>query len=494
MKFSKKVVVWLIAAVMLLSVPAQVMASSDIGFFGFGNTIVSSLPKPGNTETTTKIKKENIKITTTSTEARLNFDASHMIYKIKEYNLLLNKWEDINFINNSTYLQISNLSPNTFHKIKVTAGKRVIGVYTFTTKPANIKKINSKVTEEDITLTWSNPDNYTTQVYKRMLTPEEIDEIEKAKLEAEEAQRAKEEAEKEEETTRPGEFYAEMPTEEEEETTVLTFDDLSEEEQEKCKWKLVCEVKDTKYVDTDVEGGNYYYYKVRYVCKTKQSTQYSDFRHYNELLVPLEEEGILKIDGFTIIRQNDPVNRLVAYPFTKGDGRTIGTSGCGVCAALMVIRNTSDYDTSLEDFTKEVIKAGGRVAVGSDLDKISKLMKSKYHYNYEYTNDIDKLKEHLRKGYMCVANVGASKYFSNGGHFVTIAGITTDENGEEVAIVLDPSFRESKYNEKHRKEAGLKYTEDGIVFSPFKVIKDDGKMLHYALYTPEDAEDTAKSE
>ena len=203
--------------------------------------------------------------------------------------------------------------------------------------------------------------------------------------------------------------------------------------------------------------------------------------------MPLEIDNIQLVNGFTIIRQNDPVNRLVPYEYTKGDGRTIGTSGCGVCAALMVVRNTSEYDTSLEAFTKEVIDAGGRVAVGSDLNNISKLMKSKYHFNYEYTSDIDKLKEHLKKGYMAVANVGASKYFSDGGHFVTIAGIVKDDDGEEVAIVLDPSFRESKYNVKHRKEAGLKYSKDGIVTAPFDVIKDDAKMLHYALYTPENA-------
>ena len=498
MNKSKKIFVTLIAALMLIILPVQVLASADFGFFSFSNSFVSSLPSEKNNTPVKEIKKENIKITTTSTEARLNFDASNMIYTIKEYNILLNKWEDISFLNHSNYLEIGNLSPNTFHKIKVIAGKRVIGVYTFTTKPANIKTIKVKTTRKDVTLYWTNPENYTTQVYKRMLTPEEVDEIEKAKQAAEEAKKKKEEAEKEtteEETSRDGEQYAELTTEEStEETTIKTFDDLTDEEKEKCKWKLITEVKDKKYIDKDVEGDNYYYYKIRYVCKTNNSTQYSAFRYFDEQLVPLEIESIQQVNGFTIIRQNDPVNRLISYPYTKGDGKTIGTSGCGACAALMVIRNTSDYDTSLEAFSKEVIAAGGRVAYGSDLDKISKLMKSKYHFNYEYTSDIGKLKKNLKKGYMCVANVGASQYFSNGGHFVTIAGIVKDENGEEIAIVLDPSFRESKYNEKHRKEAGIKYSKDGIVTAPFKVIKADGKMLHYALYTPEDADKNTDSD
>ena len=487
MKITKKIIVMLIALLMLVSLPVQVLASADISFFGIGNSIVSTLPKTGKSTVKT-IKKENIKITTSAYNARLNFDSSNMIYGISEYNILLNKWEEVPFFNNSNYLEIRNLSPNTYHKIKVTAGKRLIGVYTFTTNPANIKNIKAKATHSEVKLTWSNPEKYTTQVYRRMLTPEEVYEVEKAKREAEEAKKAKEKEEQEEETTRAGEFYAELTTENsDEETTVKTFDDLTDEEKEKCKWKLLDEVKDTKYTDKDVEGDNYYYYKVRYVCRTKKSTQYSDFRHFDEQFVPLEIDNIQLVNGFTIIRQNDPVNRLVPYEYTKGDGRTIGTSGCGVCAALMVVRNTSEYDTSLEAFTKEVIDAGGRVAVGSDLNNISKLMKSKYHFNYEYTSDIDKLKEHLKKGYMAVANVGASKYFSDGGHFVTIAGIVKDDDGEEVAIVLDPSFRESKYNVKHRKEAGLKYSKDGIVTAPFDVIKDDAKMLHYALYTPENA-------
>lgn len=220
-----------------------------------------------------------------------------------------------------------------------------------------------------------------------------------------------------------------------------------------------------------------YYFKVRALIGTKKCKCSKP--------VSVMTRGV-NSEKYVIIRQNDERYKTIEYPY-ENNGKTIGSSGCGVCSALMVLRNTTNYYTQPVDFTNQCLATDCRLAGGSDMERIAEMMNMYYSMNYTMTDSNKLLKEHLEKGYMATAHVGIKLYFSNyGGHFVTVAGIRKGKTpNEDKAIILDPSFSLKKYDDKKRKKLGIEYTSDGLVLAPFDVLYADGKDEYYVLYTPE---------
>ncbi len=426
-RIKSSIIIFLVTILILSAVPFYSYAAPvGSGFPAFTDDFVPSVKS--DNDIVKKEDKDKVSIITSVNNARIFVDDSMTLYTIKQYNLLLGKWEDLTYKNNGKFLLINNLEPDSFHRIKISAGPVSLGYYTFVTRPENIAKTKLKVTKKDVTLMWSNPTKYETEIYRQTADPES--------------------------------------------------------DEENPNWEKLDTVKASKYVDDTVEGDTYYNYKIRYVCKYKDKKQYSQFKTFEEVFVPMEIDNILEVNGYIIIRQNDPLNRTIPYPYND-NGKTIGSSGCGVCSSLMIIRNLTDYEPTLESYAQEIIDCGGRVSSGSDLNAISRYMKSEYHLNYSYTKSIKELKKHLKKGNMAIANVGDKKLFAKSGHFVVVAGITKDEDGNDLAIILDPSFKPSKYEAKHRVDAGIKYSKDGIVTAPFDVLLEDTRLLTFALYEAE---------
>ena len=417
----KKCISLIIAVIIIALVPISAFAQGDNsdGFSLFGDSIQTSVYKKPVIEKDDEKSSENIRIEPFSTFARLFIDKSYISINVTEYNLLFDRWEEISFAHFSNYIQINNLTPDSYHKIKITAGKKHVGTYSFFTKPENIGTVTHEVTKSSVTLHWNNENNYVTEIYKR----------------------AKD-------------------------------DD---------KWELLDKVKADTYADENVEQDSYYEYRARYACKNNGETLYSAYKLFDEVYVPLEINNILEVNGYIIIRQIDPLNKTIPYPY-KDNGKTLGSSGCGVCASLMIIRNMTDYDVKLESYTEKLIEIGARAPYGSNINVISDYLRSEYKLKYKCTKDIEKLKEHLREGNMAIAHVGYNKYFAKSGHFVVVAGIVKDENEEERAIILDPSFRESKYQKQRRIDMGIEYSEDGIVTAPFETLSADCKDEHFTLF------------
>lgn len=184
------------------------------------------------------------------------------------------------------------------------------------------------------------------------------------------------------------------------------------------------------------------------------------------------------------IQQNGSLGKSIAYASSAHKSATIATSGCGVCSSLMILRNSTSYSKDLKTWTNELKKAGCRAAEGTDMGKVSKYLKSNYGFKYEVTSDIDKLIAHLKKGYKAIANVGGKGYFSSGGHFVCVAGITNSGK----AIVLDPYMYTGKFtctcNGINRKNYFSYNSSTYEVTCAFSTIQADAKGSKYYLFTP----------
>lgn len=433
MKQIKKSLITIVIALLVMLVPAQTFAAPGISeqFSAFGDTIQSTFFNKSEKKDTNK-KKPKVTIVTRSDSADIHLNRIYLSYSVSEYNLLLNKWEDIAFTNNFRYIRINNLAPNSYHKVKIFAGKKKLGTYTFYTKPENITGLKTKYSKKEITLKWDNPNKYHTVIYKKS---KKVD-IEGKK-------------------------------------------DTVESE-----WEKVCNTKDNRFTDTEVEEDTYYYYKARFVCTNAGEKQTSAYAEFDEIYIPFEINNILETNGYIIVRQNDKLNSTIPYPY-KDNGKTIGSSGCGVCSSLMIILNMTTFEPKLESYTEALIEKGARAPYGSNINVIADYLKDEYKLKHTFTKDVDKLKQHLKDGNMAIAHVGVNKYFARSGHFVVIAGITKGEDGKERAIILDPTFAKAKYDVKRRVDMGIEYSDDGIVTAPFETVLADCKDEYFTLFTAE---------
>lgn len=184
------------------------------------------------------------------------------------------------------------------------------------------------------------------------------------------------------------------------------------------------------------------------------------------------------------IQQNGSVGKSIPYTNKTHPTSTIATSGCGCCSSLMVLLNQTSYSMTLKKWASILMKRGAREYDGTDMLVVGKIMKNDYGFEYEHTTDLAKLRTHLKAGYKAVAHVGGKGYFSSGGHFVCVAGITKDGK----AIVLDPYYYTNKWTTTVNGIKRSKYftynASTHEVYCYFSTIAADAKAYKYHLFKP----------
>jgi hypothetical protein len=126
-----------------------------------------------------------------------------------------------------------------------------------------------------------------------------------------------------------------------------------------------------------------------------------------------------------------------------GDGKTIGSSGCGPTSAAMVLnkygKNVTAIDTA--DFC---LNHGYRASEGTDPGCFSALA-SNYGLKAEEIDGWDAAKKVLESGQPLIVDVHHSdklpkeRQFTSGGHFIVLAGVYKDQ-----VIINDPGPRDKK--------------------------------------------------
>ena len=128
---------------------------------------------------------------------------------------------------------------------------------------------------------------------------------------------------------------------------------------------------------------------------------------------------------------------------------TIASSGCGLCSACMIIDHlVIGGSLGLEECRDLSYACKANMHVGTDMHILGAALAEKYNLDFEMTNDIDKLVDHLKNGGEAILNVTTDEngvgIFTSGGHYIVA---TAYVNGE--IEILDPSYTRAKYTAKH---------------------------------------------
>lgn len=147
----------------------------------------------------------------------------------------------------------------------------------------------------------------------------------------------------------------------------------------------------------------------------------------------------------------------------KGKHTTVRSSGCGLCSAIMVAdRLLAEYDFDLEAAVRLSCEVEANHKNGTDYKRFAPAFAEKMGLRCESTNDPEQLRQCLRTGGAAVIHIGGDReghigVFSHGGHYV--AAIAEEADGR--IVILDPSYKEGKYEEEGRK--GLVEMKNGVI-------------------------------
>jgi hypothetical protein len=135
------------------------------------------------------------------------------------------------------------------------------------------------------------------------------------------------------------------------------------------------------------------------------------------------------------------------YPSPDLPKATVKSGGCGVCCASMIVENLTAHQIGPKLMATYAINKRARISGGTDMNTLAKAICADYGLEFRTTNDEAELLNHLRAGGMAIANVGGNRggyvgVFSDGGHFIVVAGLTDAGN----CIVLDPGYYPGKFS------------------------------------------------
>jgi len=129
------------------------------------------------------------------------------------------------------------------------------------------------------------------------------------------------------------------------------------------------------------------------------------------------------------------------------EGRgNVGTSGCGLCCACMIVDHLTTSKLEIEDCVKLSEENGANRNVGTNMRVLGKVIAEKYGLEFTGTNDKNEVLNHLKNGGEVIANVsgdreGAIGVFTQRGHFILLLSV---ENN--MVCILDPSYKEGKFD------------------------------------------------
>ena len=139
----------------------------------------------------------------------------------------------------------------------------------------------------------------------------------------------------------------------------------------------------------------------------------------------------------------------------KEDGKktTVSSSGCGLCAGMMVVQFLTGDTVSIEDAISVSYNSRANHAIGTSMKLFAPALCKEKNLIYSISDDITELIACLESDGIAIAHVASyGDYvctFSNKGHYIVVIGYDIDSN--RVAI-LDPSFSYEKYDTDERRD------------------------------------------
>ncbi len=144
-----------------------------------------------------------------------------------------------------------------------------------------------------------------------------------------------------------------------------------------------------------------------------------------------------------------------------GRTTTIKSSGCGLCAAIMVAdRLLPEYQFDLPDAIQLSYDVKANMDIGTDYALYAPAFAEKLGLRYEACANVEGVRQCLRTGGAVVVLVGGSKNGHKGlfcafGHYMTI--IAEEPDGR--FAILDPAFSHQRFKEQGMEEIRAEYLE-----------------------------------
>ena len=167
----------------------------------------------------------------------------------------------------------------------------------------------------------------------------------------------------------------------------------------------------------------------------------------------------------------------------RGKKTTVRSSGCGLCSAVMVAdRLLPNVEFGVEDAVALSYECKANHKNGTDYKRFAPAFAEKFGLDFEMTNDPERLRFCLHTGGAAVLHSKGDRegyigVFTHGGHY--IAAISEERDGR--IAILDPSFKECKYDEEGRQ--GLVELKNGVVaLCDMEVLVKDTEPAPFSFY------------
>lgn len=174
---------------------------------------------------------------------------------------------------------------------------------------------------------------------------------------------------------------------------------------------------------------------------------------------------------------------LQGEDYEWGQKTTIRSSGCGLCAAIMVAdRLIPNVEFTPEQAVELSYECKANAEVGTDYACFAPAFAKKFGLKVQASTQIEDLQHCLRTGGAAVVHVrgdrnGRKGLFTNRGHYIAAIG---EEPDGRIAI-LDPSYKEGKFDGSDHK--GKVEMKNGVIAlcSP-EILAEEAKPNRFSYY------------
>lgn len=175
----------------------------------------------------------------------------------------------------------------------------------------------------------------------------------------------------------------------------------------------------------------------------------------------------------TYISQID--NRWKNHPYTVtgNKNQTIGTSGCGVATAAMVIDSIVG-NVSVTELADTFVKYGYRSPNNGTYWSANRAIADEFNIEYQETSNFSVMLEKLKNNNYIIVSVG-NGLFTTGGHYIMIYGI----DGNNLKI-YDPYLYAGKFDTSTRR--GKAYVNGNTVFCSVDNFKNYANYKRFFCY------------
>lgn len=151
------------------------------------------------------------------------------------------------------------------------------------------------------------------------------------------------------------------------------------------------------------------------------------------------------------------------------EGRTsVGTSGCGLCCASMVVAHQTGKELPIEEYVKLSEENLANQDLGTNMKVLGPVLAKLFDLEYVQSSDKEEMIAWLQNGGEAIVHCQGDKdghigLFSHRGHYILATAMVGD-----VVQILDPSDKPEKYEidgrkGKVRKEEPFLYVDPQLV-------------------------------